>query len=98
MKKFILKAENLTDWLSFHKEFKRVLGFPEYYGENMNAWIDCLDELSAEEQILIHIENGKLLKEIAPEILEALLERAAFINYRKIDVGESPSLLISINI
>jgi len=61
----------------------------------MNAWIDCVDELLAAEQIVIHIENGKLLKEAAPEILQTLLECSAFVNYRKIEAGEKPGLLVS---
>jgi RNAse (barnase) inhibitor barstar len=34
---FTFKGKKLTDWKSFHKEFKRVMDFPDYYGENMNA-------------------------------------------------------------
>ncbi len=96
MKTFTLKAENLSDWASFHKEFKIILGFPNYYGENMNAWIDCVDELTEDEQALIHIDKGKSMKETVPEILEVFLESSAFVNNRKIEAGEKPSLLISL--
>ncbi|GAA4309781.1 barstar family protein [Nibribacter koreensis] len=95
MKSFYLKGENIADWDSFHKEIKHVLGFPDYYGENMNAWIDCVDEMSEEEPILIQIENCKLLKTRAPEILEALFECTAFVNYRKLEVGSKPTLILS---
>jgi len=98
MQLYYLKAENLTNWKSFHSEFKRVLCFPDYYGENMNAWIDCMDELVVDKQIAIHIENGKFLKEAAPDILEALLECAAFINFRMMEAGENPGLLVSLNV
>ncbi|MFD1015706.1 barstar family protein, partial [Winogradskyella rapida] len=27
--------KKLTDWNSFHSEFKAPLNFPDYYGENM---------------------------------------------------------------
>ncbi|TPE42832.1 barstar family protein [Pontibacter mangrovi] len=96
MKKFTIKADNLTDWKSFHREFKNILGFPDYYGENMNAWIDCVDELTEDEQAVIHIENGKSMRETVPEILDAFLECSAFVNYRKIEAGENPSLLVSL--
>jgi len=96
MQTYYLKAENLTSWKSFHSEFKSVLCFPDFYGENMNAWIDCVHELVADEQIVIHIKNGKLLKEAAPEILQTLLECSAFVNYRKIEARENPGLLVSL--
>ncbi|WP_162051351.1 barstar family protein [Pontibacter pamirensis] len=96
MKTFTLKAEKLTNWKSFHIEFKNILGFPDYYGENMNAWIDCVDDLTEDEQAVIHIEKGKSMRETAPEILDAFLECSAFVNFRKIEAGENPSLLVSL--
>jgi RNAse (barnase) inhibitor barstar len=32
----------ITDWDSFHDTFAVALGFPDFYGRNMNAWVDCL--------------------------------------------------------
>ena len=37
-----LNGELFTDWESFHTVSAEVFGFPEFYGRNMNAWIDCL--------------------------------------------------------
>jgi RNAse (barnase) inhibitor barstar len=96
MKKFKIDGEKLTDWYSFHLEFKTELNFPDYYGENMDAWIDCLDELT-EQLTLLQIENGNFLKENKPELLNAILECGAFVNYRKIEQGEIPNLIISTN-
>ncbi len=70
------------------------MNFPEYYGENMNAWIDCVDELTDEPTIL-QIDNGNYLKENEPELFNAILECGAFVNYRKIKVGEKPNLIIA---
>ena len=72
------------------------MNFPDYYGENMNAWIDCIDELT-EKPTLLQIENGEILKENNPELYMAILECGAFINHRKIEVGENPTLIISTN-
>lgn len=60
----------------------------------MDAWIDCVDELS-DEPIHIEITKGHLLKEQAPELLEAILECSAFVNFRKVEQGEQPTLMIS---
>lgn len=94
MKVFRINGNKIKNWKTFHAEFKVKMGFPDYYGDNMNAWIDCVDELSR-ELTLIEIIRGDLLKQQAPELLEAILECAAFVNYRKLDQGEKPTLMIS---
>ncbi len=94
MQKFKIDGNKLTDWKSFHSEFKRELNFPDYYGKNMDAWIDCVDELT-EQPTLLQIENGNFLKENNPELLNAILECGAFVNYRKIQQGEKPNLIIA---
>ena len=38
----------ITDWETFHDTFAQALGFPGFYGRNMDAWIDCLT--SADEK------------------------------------------------
>ena len=91
---FKINGRKLTDWKLFHSEFKAELNFPDYYGENMDAWIDCIDELT-DKPILLQIDNGKYLKENAPELFNAILECGAFVNYRKIEVGEKPNLIIA---
>jgi len=83
-------------WKNFHKEFKSTFNFPDYYGENMDAWIDCMDELF-EKPVIINIMNAKKLKESSPEIFTAILECAAFVNYRKVQAGENPTILIAAN-
>ncbi len=41
----------ITDWQFFHQIFSQIFGFPTFYGNNMDAFIDCLsyfDEPQAE--------------------------------------------------
>jgi len=38
-------VEKITDWPSFHDVFHETLGFPKFYGRNMNAWIDCMTSI-----------------------------------------------------
>ncbi len=91
---FKIEGRKITDWNSFHSEFKVKLNFPDYYGENMDAWIDCIDELT-KKPTLLEIKNGKFLKENTPELLNTILECGAFINHRKIELGEQPNLIIA---
>ena len=32
----------IRDWDTFHDTFAQRLGFPDFYGRTMDAWIDCL--------------------------------------------------------
>lgn len=96
MKTYKIHGNKITYWKTFHAEFKKHMNFPDYYGENMDAWIDSVDELST-EPTLIEITKGHLLKEQAPELLEAIFECSAFVNFRKVEQGEQPTLMISMH-
>lgn len=75
----------IRDWDTFHDEFSTALGFPEFYGRNMDAWIDCLtylDDLNSgmskvvvsEGQVLsLVLVKVKEFRERVPEIYAALL-------------------------
>ena len=97
----------IRDWKSFHAYFKELLGFPDSYGANMDAWIDCMSSLDSPdhgmtrvhvqppEVLVLHLEDATDLKSRCPEILDALTECAAFVNYRRIELGESAVLALS---
>ena len=40
-----IDGSRISDWESFHDVLSEVMGFPEFYGRNMNAWIDCMTSL-----------------------------------------------------
>jgi hypothetical protein len=99
----------ITDWNSFHDVFQRVLGFPAFYGRNMNAWIDCMTslDLPSDGMTTIHVEPGGILilridnpfefQRRCPEQYAALLECSAFVNFRRVEVGEPPVLALLLN-
>lgn len=98
---------NVHDWDSFHDEFQRVFGFPEFYGRNMDAWIDCMSSLSCPEDGMtsIHCESGKTItielgdvgvfKKEHSELFLAIVECSSFVNWRLIEAGEMPVLSLS---
>lgn len=67
--KFVkIDTQNIKDRTSFHLEFKKAMGFPEFYGMNMNAWIDCMSdiegrmtksELNSNEPVCLVILNAE---------------------------------------
>jgi len=104
MKRIEIDCDLINDWDSFYSVFKAKFGFPEFYGRNMNAWNDCmtrLDEEFSEVQIekgttlTLQLNNIQSLKQRCPDIYDAIVECSAFVNYRRIEMGEKPILLLS---
>ena len=53
MKVIILDGTNLTSKAEAHRYMKEMLGFPDYYGANLDALDDCLSELSGDTAVVI---------------------------------------------
>lgn len=98
-----IDSDRITDWPSFHEEFARAFGFPEFYGKNMDAWIDCLTDLDANtgmttvdcgfaSVVVLELWNVKSFRQRCTEQHDALIECAAFVNWRRIE-KEQPAVL-----
>ncbi len=102
-----IDTSKITDWDSFHDVFSACLGFPDFYGRNMNAWIDCMTSLDEPEDgmtsvhspdggvVVLALSDATDLSRRCPDIYEAIIESTAFVNYRKMEVGERPVLSLS---
>jgi hypothetical protein len=102
-----IDCDRIIDWESFHDVFAEALGFPGFYGRNMNARIDCLTSLDdpADGMTAVHAPpGGVLVLEVAgvdgfarrcPEQYQAVVECAAFVNWRRLQVGEREVLALS---
>ena len=107
IKKVRINADLITDWDSFHDIFKITFGFSDFYGRNMDAWIDCMTDIDAPENgmtkiwikktdtLVIEICNSESFKERCNDIYLALLECSAFVNYRKLENNEQAMIAIS---
>lgn len=93
----------IGDWPAFHAACKTAFGFPDFYGNNMDAWVDCLsylrdDEgmsrfrLGADETLEIEVLHADALRLSAPDILDELAFCIDAINERYADYGEKPAL------
>lgn len=102
-----IDCKNISDWDTFHDEFARVFGFPDFYGRNMDAWNDCMTSIDCPddgmsnihcaigEVLTIELQNISDFKERCPEQYEAIIECSAFVNWRRIDIGHEPVLVLS---
>jgi hypothetical protein len=97
-------TDGIVDWASFHEVFKTTFGFPDFYGRNMDAWIDCMTSIDRANDGMsaITVEPGGLLimqiddelRLRCPEQYIALVECTGFVNRRRREVGESPVLAL----
>lgn len=97
----------VTDWNTFHELFKHEMGFPDFYGGNGDAWIDCMSyiddpdsgmskitvkENESLEIIAVNIEDATAN---APDVVLGFVELVAIVNQRFVDSGSSTRLLIN---
>lgn len=98
-----LDGTAITDWTSFHQRCKEAFGFPDFYGNNLDAWVDCLsylrdDEgmtkfrLEPDEMLDIVITGADGLRQRVPDILDEVAFCIDAINERYDDYGEKPAL------
>lgn len=102
-------VKRIVDWTTFHEVFAEVLGFPAFYGRNMNAWIDCMTDaddpdtgmvrvaVAAGQLMTLQINDADHFAKRCPEQFTALIECTAFVNFRRVETGGTPvlSLLLS---
>lgn len=98
-----LNGEQLTSWEDFHAQCAMAFGFPEFYGRNLDAFIDCLsylrDEdgmskfrLQPDEVLRVEVSHSEALRLKAPDILTELTFCMDALNERYADYGEKPAL------
>ena len=99
-----LDGAQLRDRDSFHSVFAATFGFPGFYGRNMDAWIDCMTSLdapddgmtsihgSASDPVVLQVDNADAVPE---ELFDNLVECAAFVNMRRLEVGEPAILMLA---
>lgn len=105
MAEVILETTQIRDWETFHDVCAETFGFPEFYGRNMDAWIDCLSYLDADdgmcrfllspgETLQIILPNFEVFQAVVPEVAAAFLDCVAFVNRRYNDRNDVPRLIL----
>jgi len=105
MAEVTLDTTKIKDWRSFHDQSVEAFGFPDLYGQNLNAWIDCLTylpegdgmsrfTLGPEEQLVIKLPQFGSFTEKQAEICLAFLSCVASVNQRYISMGDIPRLAL----
>lgn len=107
MKTVSIDARAIEGKESFHEVFASTLGFPSWYGRNMDAWIDCMSSLDDPsdgltevtvqpgEVLVLALANAGEFKSRCPELWQGLLECVAFVNWRRMEQGQPAVLTVS---
>lgn len=102
-----IDARRIFDRESFHDVFAEHFGFPEFYGRNMNAWIDCMTDLDdpgagmtsihppPRGVLTIELEHAGDFARRSPELYQAIVESSALVNLRKIQNGGASVLALA---
>ncbi len=72
MKNYVLDFKGVRTRRGAHRYMAKALGFPEYYGKNLDALYDCLGEMS---DVSVEIRNIGL-GVYGQKILKAFQDRA----------------------
>lgn len=99
-----LPTKDIADFASFHLVCKQEFGFPDFYGMNGDAWIDCLTylddgmsrfDLESLERLEIEVLNTEQFISRVPDVFMAFVTWTAFINGRRhVDEGLAPRLVL----
>jgi hypothetical protein len=102
----ILDTSRIVDWDTFHAVSQEAFGFPDFYGCNLNAWIDCLTylddggdgmsrfKLADGEVLTIEVRGADDFTRRLPEQALALVSITAAVNERYIERGKPPVLVL----
>lgn len=96
----------IHNWETFHSVFSMAMGFPDFYGNNNNAWIDCMsyidDEdagmskvtVKASESLEIVVLGSEKAIDSIPEVFLGFIDIVAAVNKRFIESNTSTMLKV----
>jgi hypothetical protein len=98
-----LDTKAINDRASLHTVCQEAFGFPDFYGRNGDAFIDCLSHLDGDmsrftlkagETLIVELPDAYEFGKRAPEQAAALLGWIGDVNARSIERGEPPRVLL----
>lgn len=96
----------IRDWDSFHSVFSEVMGFPDFYGNNNNAWIDCMSYIDDEdagmskvtvkpgESLDVIVTGSEKTIESKSEVFLGFIDIVAAVNQRFIESNTNTRLKV----
>jgi hypothetical protein len=105
MPKVTIDTKAVHDWDTLHAVCKEAFGFPDFYGRNGDAFIDCLSYLDEDdgmssfvlkpgETLTVELPGADEFANRAPEQALALLVWIGDVNARYVEEGKPPVLAV----
>jgi hypothetical protein len=105
MPKVTIDTKAIHDWDTLHAVCKEAFGFPDFYGRNGDAFIDCLtylDEgdgmsrfvLKPGETLTVELPGADEFADRLPEQAAAFLSWIGAVNARYMEDGKPPMLVL----
>lgn len=93
---YTLDAAPWKSAADFHAEAKRQFAFPDYYGGNLAAWIDCLEELDVpyDGGVVMRIRHFDSFARADPQFAHTLLDSIESASRRFLLLGQRLLALI----
>ena len=102
-----IDARRLTDTAGLHAALSEAFGFPPFYGNNLDALVDCLTRLDDPQAglsrvqlfpgqvALVVIEHARETCTQTAAQVKALTDAAAFVNWRRLEQGQPPVIALA---
>ena len=91
-KKYVIDCDKMTDRSSAHEHIAEVLGFPEYYGNNLDAHFDCLTDMRTCDIHIINIGGLGRLEEYGGALMAVFKEAASSNERIRLSVDDDSQL------
>ena len=102
-----LLMKNIAGWDDFHKASRYAFGFPEFYGMNNNAWIDCLTHLDQDDGMSAFVLGRDEVLEVMladyydfadnfPDLALGITQLFAAVNVRHSEHGDFPRVRLTL--
>jgi len=71
-----------------HAHLKKLLDFPEYYGENLDALYDCLTDIEAEITIPSETDFSEKMGEYGKKMFKVIIKAADANSYLQVHISK----------
>ncbi|MBI5624886.1 MAG: barstar family protein [Elusimicrobia bacterium] len=102
----VVDLSKVRDEASFHRAFADAMGFPGFYGANMDAWIDCMSYIDSPSAgmsrvtvkpggtLELELKGAGSFKKARPELMAKLVECTGSVNERFEDSKDGTRIVL----
>ena len=66
MKIYLLDGKDMTSRETAYRVIERTMGFPDWFGHNLDALADCLSELDSDATAIVFVNTDAMADRLGP--------------------------------